>query len=36
MATDTFGMRRFRHYRVRCLLYAGRPNWDLLDAITPR
>ncbi|MCB0920937.1 MAG: transposase [Acidimicrobiaceae bacterium] len=31
-----FGMRRFRHYRVRCLLYAGRPNWELLDTITPR
>ena len=31
-----FGMREFRHYRVRVLLYAGRPNWDLLDAITPR
>ncbi len=24
-----FGMRRFRHYRIRVLLYAGRPNWDL-------
>lgn len=31
-----FGMRRFRHYRVRCLLYAGKPNWALLDTITPR
>jgi transposase len=31
-----FGMRRFRHYRVRVLLYAGRPNWDLLATITPR
>ncbi len=31
-----FGMRRFRHYRIRVLLYAGRPNWDLLDTITPR
>ncbi len=31
-----FGMRQFRHYRVRVLLYAGRPNWDLLDTITPR
>jgi hypothetical protein len=30
-----FGMRRFRHYRIRVLLYAGRPNWDLLDTITP-
>ena len=31
-----FGMRRFRHYRIRVLLYAGKPNWDLLAAITPR
>jgi len=31
-----FGMRRFRHYRIRALLYAGRPNWELLDTITPR
>jgi transposase len=31
-----FGLRRFRHYRVRVLLYAGRPNWDLLATITPR
>lgn len=31
-----FGLRRFRHYRIRVLLYAGRPNWDLLPTITPR
>lgn len=31
-----FGFRRFHHYRLRVLLYAGRPNWDLLTAITPR
>ena len=31
-----FGMRQFRHYRIRVLLYAGRPNWDLLGTITPR
>jgi len=31
-----FGLRRFRHYRVRALLYAGKPNWDLLANITPR
>jgi len=31
-----FGFRRFRHYRIRSLLYAGRPNWDLLATITPR
>jgi transposase len=30
-----FGMRNFTHYRIRALLYAGRPNWDLLDTITP-
>ncbi len=31
-----FGFRRFDHYRTRVLLYAGRPNWDLLATITPR
>jgi transposase len=31
-----FGFRRFAHYRIRVLLYAGRPNWDLLPAVTPR
>ena len=31
-----FGFRRFRHYRIRSLLYAGRPNWHLLDTLTPR
>jgi transposase len=31
-----FGFRSFRNYRVRALLYAGTPNWDLLATITPR
>lgn len=31
-----FGFRRFAHYRIRALLYAGRPNWDLLPTVTPR
>jgi len=31
-----FGFRRFAHYRIRALLYAGKPNWDLLTTITPR
>lgn len=31
-----FGLRRFRNYRVRALLYAGRPNWDLLATVRPR
>ena len=30
-----FGFRRFSHYRIRVLLYAGKPNWDLLATITP-
>jgi transposase len=30
-----FGMRRFRNYRIRALLYAGLPNWTLLDNLTP-
>ena len=25
----------FRKFRIRALLYAGRPNWDLLDTLTP-
>ena len=31
-----FGFRRFANYRIRALLYAGRPNWDLLHTVTPR
>lgn len=31
-----FGFRRFAHYRIRVLLYAGKPNWNLLATITPR
>jgi len=31
-----FGFRRFANYRIRVLLYAGRPNWDLLATVTPR
>jgi transposase len=31
-----FGFTSFRNYRIRSLLYAGRPNWDLLATITPR
>lgn len=30
-----FGFRRFQHYRIRSLLYAGRPNWTLLNGLTP-
>jgi transposase len=30
-----FGFRSFRHYRVRALLYAGRPDWSLLGTLTP-
>jgi transposase len=31
-----FGFRRFAHYRIRVLLYTGKPNWDLLATVTPR
>jgi len=31
-----FGFTRFRNYRVRVLLYAGRPNWALLPTVQPR
>jgi transposase len=30
-----FGFTRFRNYRLRDLLYAGKPNWDPLGTITP-
>ena len=29
-----FGFRRFEHYRIRAPLYAGCPDWSLLDHIT--
>jgi transposase len=31
-----FGFTSFRNYRIRSLLYAGKPNWKLLATITPR
>lgn len=31
-----FGFRRFAHYCTRVLLFAGRPDWQRLAAITPR
>ena len=31
-----FGLHSFAHYRIRVLLYAGRPNWDHVATITPR
>ena len=31
-----FGFRRFTHYRIRVLLYAAKPNCDLLATLTPR
>jgi transposase len=31
-----FGLTGFKNYRIRALLYAGKPNWDLLPTITPR
>lgn len=31
-----FEFKVFRDFRVRALLYAGRPNWDLLATVTPR
>ena len=30
-----FGFRNFANYRIRALLYAGKPNWKLLATITP-
>jgi hypothetical protein len=31
-----FGFRSFKNYRIRALLYAGKPDWSLLATITPR
>lgn len=30
-----YGFRCFENYRVRSLLYAGRPDWDLLATVNP-
>jgi transposase len=30
-----FGLVNFPHHRVRCLLYAGRPDWTLLPTLQP-
>jgi hypothetical protein len=30
-----FGITNFANYRIRALLYAGRPNWNLLATVTP-
>lgn len=30
-----FGFTSFRNYRIRALLYAGRPNWNLLATVNP-
>jgi transposase len=31
-----FGFRNFENYRIRALLYAGRPNWNVLNSIVVR
>jgi len=31
-----FGFKNFRNYRLRSLLYAGKPDWSLLPTLTPR
>jgi transposase len=28
-----FGFTNFKNYRIRALLYAGKPNWRVLDSI---
>ena len=30
-----FGFTSFRNYRIRALLYAGKPDWSLLKTIAP-
>ena len=29
-----FGFTNFANYRIRALLYAGKPDWTLLDTLT--
>jgi hypothetical protein len=30
-----FGLRNFTHWRIRVLLYAGKPDWSKLPTVTP-
>ena len=30
-----FGLRNFVHWRIRVLLYAGKPDWSKLPTVTP-
>jgi transposase len=30
-----FGFGGFANYRVRALLYAGKPDWSLIETVTP-
>jgi len=30
-----FGLTNFEHHRIRCMRYAGKPNWALLNTIHP-
>ena len=32
---SAFGFTNFDNYRIRALLYAGKPNWALLETLTP-
>ena len=29
------GLRNFVHWRIRVLLYAGKPDWSKLPTVTP-
>jgi transposase len=31
-----FGFRNFKNYRIRALVYAGKPNWRVLGSIVVR
>ncbi len=30
-----YGIVNHRNYRIRALLYAGKPNWDILPTLEP-
>ncbi len=36
MKRVAFGIVNHRNYRIRALLYAGKPNWNPLPTIEPR
>jgi len=36
ISRQAYGFRNFENYRIRALLYAGKPNWRVLGSIVVR